>query len=303
MKIVSVDDVYLHPNHIEELETLGEVVIYHDTPNEEVGINRIKDADVVIDNWLKMPKAVIRGAKKLKMITVAATGYEWIDLSETLKHNIVICNAPGYATEAVAEHTIGLMLQAIRQGSQAERDLRIGIWTPIKYEGEELQNKTLGIIGYGAIGRRVAAIAQKGFGMHILYTTSASTRNDFEHLLRESDIISINVPLTSVTKGIISAKEFRLMKQGVVIVNTGRGAVIDEEELINNLKSKKIFAGGLDVLTKEPLDQNNKLLNFPNVTLTPHIAWNTEESKYRLSQIVMENIKCFLVGTPQNVVS
>ncbi|MEK7119634.1 MAG: NAD(P)-dependent oxidoreductase, partial [Patescibacteria group bacterium] len=168
MKIVSVDKVYLDPKHIRELKKLGDVVIYNDVPDEIEGIKRIKDADIVIDNWFEMPATVISAAPKLKLIAVAATGYDWIDISAAKKHNIVVCNAPGYSTGSVAEHTIGLLLRAIRLASRAEADLRAGKWNPTTYKGKELSGKTLGIIGYGAIGKRVAKIAKNGFGMRIL---------------------------------------------------------------------------------------------------------------------------------------
>lgn len=303
MKIVSVDKVFLHPEHINELKKLGEVVIYSDVPDEAEGIKRIKHADIVIDNWFEMPATVISAAPKLKLLAVAATGYEWIDLQQAKKQCITVCNAPGYATEAVAEHTIGLLLAATRLTSPSQSDIRQGTWNPLAYKGKELKGKILGIIGYGAIGRRVAEIAKTGFEMNILYNNSSSSREDLEHLIRESDMISINAPFTDKTKGMIGFKEFELMKPGVIIVNTGRGAVIDEKAFINTLKTGKIFAAGLDVLSDEPMKHTDPLFNFPNVIITPHIAFNTEESEYRCSQIVTDNIKKFLEGHPQNVVS
>ncbi|MEK7587418.1 MAG: NAD(P)-dependent oxidoreductase [Patescibacteria group bacterium] len=303
MKIVSVDKVYLDPKHIRELKKLGDVVIYNDVPDEIEGIKRIKDADIVIDNWFEMPATVISAAPKLKLIAVAATGYDWIDISAAKKHNIVVCNAPGYSTGSVAEHTIGLLLRAIRLASRAEADLRAGKWNPTTYKGKELSGKTLGIIGYGAIGKRVAKIAKNGFGMRILYVNSKNSRQDIEDLLKKSDVVSINAPLTNETRGMIGTKEFQLMNSGVVIINTGRGAIIDEQSLIDTLKSGKIFAAGLDTYVDEPMRKDNPLFTFSNVTLTPHIAFNTEESEQRLSAIVTKNIVAYLANHPQHVVS
>lgn len=303
MNIVSVDNVFIYPEHVLELEKIGKVTIYHDVPSKKEGIQRIKDADIVIDNWLEMPATVIASAPNLKLIAVAATGYEWVDLHEAKKHNITVCNTPGYATEAVAEHTIGLLLRAARLGTDAEQDYRDGKWNTTKFKGKELNGKTLGVIGYGSIGQRVGQIAEKGFSMKIMYSNSKSTRSDLEHLLKSADFISINSPLTDKTRGLLGTTEFDLMKKGVVIVNTGRGAVINQEALVKNLVSQKIFAAGLDVLEKEPIDKENPLLKLPNVVLTPHIGWNTEESEYRLSRIVIENIIKFVQGKPQNVVS
>lgn len=303
MKIVSVDKVVIYPEHVRKLKKLGEVVIYNDVPDEKEGIKRIKDADIIIDNWYEMPANVIASASKLKMICVAATGYEWVDLDETRKRNIFVSNSPGYSTEAVAEHTIGLLLHSIRKASEAEREIVNGKWAPTKFKGKELREKTLGVIGYGSIGRRVAEIAENGFDMKILYVNTQSSRVDFEKLLKDSDFISINAPLTEKTKGMISKKEFDLMKKGVSIVNTGRGAIIDEESFVKTLGSGKVFAAGLDVFSNEPINKDSPFLKFVNVTLTPHIGFNTEESEYRLSEIIVNNIENFVQGHPINVVS
>ncbi|PJB89523.1 phosphoglycerate dehydrogenase, partial [Candidatus Roizmanbacteria bacterium CG_4_9_14_0_8_um_filter_34_12] len=197
----------------------------------------------------------------------------------------------------------GLLLHSIRKASEAEREIVNGKWTPIKFKGKELRGKTLGIIGYGSIGKRIAEIAKKGFNMKILYINTQSSRTSFEKLLKDSDFISINTPLTKKTKGMISKKEFNLMKKGVSIVNTGRGAVIDEILLINNLKSGKIFAAGIDVFSEEPIEKKHPFFKNPNVTITPHIGFNTEEAEYRLSQIIVDNIKNFVEGHPIHVVS
>ncbi len=303
MKIVSVDKIVIYPEHVSVLKKFGEVVIYNDVPNEEEGIKRLKDTDIVIDNWYEMPAKVISSLPSLKMICVAATGYEWVDLNEAKKRNIIVSNSPHYGTEAVAEHTIGLLLRAIRSAVIAEKELLSGIWDPAKYKGKELNGKTLGIVGYGSIGRRVGEIAKNGFNMNILFVNTSSTKEDITKLLKESDFISINAPLTEQTKGIIGDNEFKQMKQGVVIVNTGRGAVIDEQAFIENLKLGRVFAAGIDVFSKEPVTKDNPLLQLSNVTTTPHIGYNTEEAEYRLSEIVVNNIKAFIEGQPINVVS
>lgn len=303
MKIVSVDQVFLSPKHLQELNKLGEVVVYGDVPSRAGGIQRIKDAEIVIDNWFKMPAEVIAAAEKLQMICVATTGYEWIDLKEARKRKVVVCNCPGYGSEAVAEHALGLLLQAARLAFKAQEDIRAGKWTPHEYRGKELKGKTLGIIGYGNIGRRIGEIAQNGLGVAILYTTGSSSKADLKNLLQHSDFISINAPLTDQTRGMLGEAEFGLMKNGVVLANAGRGAIIDEQALVNNLKSGKVFAAGLDVLTIEPMDKNNPLFSLPNVVITPHIGFNTQEAEARLSAMVVENIKRFVEGKPRNVVS
>lgn len=303
MKIVSVDKIYLYPEHIEELEKSGQVVVYNDVPSREEGLKRIADAEIIIDNWYKMPAEVIYGCPKLKFICVAATGYEWIDMDACKKGGIVVSNSPSYSTEAVAELTVGLIINACRKITTAESSLRNGEWAPTGFKGKELRGKTLGIVGYGNIGRRVAEITSKGFGMKIIYVNSGSQKSDFERLIKESDIISVNAPITRETKGLIGLNEFNLMKDGVVIVNTGRGAVIDENALTENLKSGKVFSAGIDVYSKEPVNKGNPLFNGPNAILTPHIGFNTEESEFSLSNIVKNNVVSFLNGHPQNVVS
>ncbi len=303
MNIVSVDKVVIYPEHREILERIGSLTVYADVPDESEGIRRIKEADIVIDNWMIMPAHVIRACPRLKMISVAATGYEWVDLQETRKRNIAVCNSPNYATNAVAEHTFGLLLNAARLSGRAYSDLQKHIYKPFLYKGKELRGKTIGIIGYGHIGRHVASLAQSGFGMHVIYTDSKSPRTRLEELLKQSDFISVNAPLNERTKNMLSAKEFNLMKRHVVIVNTGRGAVIDEKALLANLKNGKVFSVGLDVLTDEPMNLDSSLIGMQNVFITPHIGFNTEESEYRLSEIVTENIVRHIQGKPQNVVS
>ncbi len=303
MKIVQIDKVEIFPEDRKKLEKYGKFENFSDVPSEKEGIIRLHDADVVIDNWFEMPAPVINSAKKLKMIAVAATGYEWVDIKEAKKRSIVVCNSPGFSTEAVAEHTIGLLLNVIRQSSRGENDLKNKKYNPIEYVGQELNGKTLGIVGYGKIGKRVGEIAEKGFGMKILSINSSTAKNDWEDILKNSDVISINAPLNDSTRGMIGEREFTWMKNGVIVINTGRGAIINENVLIKNLKSKKVSAAGLDVLKDEPMDLNSPLLSFPNVLITPHIAFNTKESIARLSKIVTDNIINFFEGHPTNVVS
>lgn len=302
MKIVSVDKVYLFPEDIKRLQKYGEVITHSDAPNENEGIKRIQNADIVIDNWFDMPAKVIQAAIKLRMISVAAIGYEWVDLNECKKRKIVVSNCPAYCAQDVAEHTIGLMLTAARLSSKAEKDIRQGKWSPTVYIGKRLNGLKLGLIGYGSIGKKVARIAKVGLGMKIKSVNSKTSRPAFEKVLSESDVIAVTLPLNNITRGIIGQREFNLMKPGVILINTGRGAVINEDALIGALKSGKIFATGLDVLSVEPMDKNNPLFSFPNVTITPHIAFNTESSKKNLSKIVTENIIAFLNGKPINQV-
>jgi D-3-phosphoglycerate dehydrogenase len=250
----------------------------------------------------EISKNVLDFAKNLKMIIVFGTGFNNIDLKEAKKRNILICNVPDYCTEAVAEHTVGLILNTVRLASVAESNLRKGEWNPHKYKGFELKGKTLGIIGYGNIGKRVGEIAKRGFGMKINYINSQSDKTNLNFLLKESDILSINSSLNKKTLGMLNKKEFSLMKNKVVIVNTGRFLVLNKKELIRNLKSGKIFGVGLDVFDKEPISMNDPLLKINNVVLTPHLSFKTEESEFRISEIVMNTIISFIKNKPINVV-
>ncbi|MCR4329040.1 MAG: hypothetical protein NUV65_00665 [Candidatus Roizmanbacteria bacterium] len=302
-KIVAVDPIFLFPKHTKLLKEFGELVTFDTVPkNSSEILNRIKGADIVIDYWTALPKEVLENLKNTKMICSASAGYEWIDIETASKKGITITHCPGHNCEAVAELTIGLMLSALRHICKAVNETRGGSYKPAGYKSKELKDKTLGIIGYGTIGKRVAEIAEKGFGMKVLFTNSKSTPADLKKLLKVSDIISVNAPLNDKTKNLLGKYEFDLMKEGVIFVNTGRGAIVDETALFNSLKSGKIYAAGLDLLADEPYKKDNPLFKLQNVVITPHIAWNTEEADYRLSAQVVEIISAFVSGKPVYIV-
>lgn len=296
-KIVALDPILLFEEHQQILNDLGELVMYDSVPtsNSEI-VRRLKGAEIVIDFWTALPKNVIDQLPQTKMICSAAVGCDWIDVGACQRKGIAVTHCPGHNCESVAEHTLALILSALRKINQATNDTHHGRYHPSGYKGMELQGRTLGVIGYGAIGKRVAEIAQHGFGMKILFTNSTSSRKDLEKLLRVSDVISINAPLNEQTKNLIGANEFNLMKKDVVLVNTGRGGIIDEQALVQAIKSGKVFAAGLDILTVEPFEKNNPLFDFPNVIITPHSAWNTIETDYRLSAQVTEIVSAFIHG-------
>lgn len=303
-KIVAVDPILLYPEHTKLLKEFGELTTYDTVPkNSREIIDRIKGADIVIDYWTALPKEVMENLKNTKMICSATAGYDWIDVKTASKKGIIITHCPGHNSESVAEFTIGLMLSALRRMCKAVNETREGFYKPSGYKSKDLKDKTLGIIGYGTIGKRVAEIAEQGFGMKILFTNSSSTRGNLEKLLKESDCISVNAPLNNKTRNLLGKHEFDLMKDGVVFVNTGRGAIVNETALFNALKSGKMYAAGLDMLANEPFEKNNPLFKLQNVIITPHIAWNTEESDYRLSAQVVEIISAFISGKPIYIVS
>jgi|GEM_PF-48688 glycerate dehydrogenase len=304
MKVVDIGGICSYPDLVEKLKKHVDEFIVLENPvygDDEV-LKSIADADIVISFLIDMSKKVIENSPNLKMISLGTTGFNYVDLDAAKQKGVSVCYAPAYATQAVAEHSIGLLLAAARLMFDAGQDLKEGEYDHSKYQGKVLYKKTLGVIGYGKIGQAVAKIAKDGFDMEILYTDEYSTPEDLDKLLVESDFISLHAPLLPQTKNLLSKREFELMKDGVVIVNTARGQLIDEEALMENLKSGKVFAVGLDVLAQEPLDINNPLIKFPRVFVTPHIAYNTEESKYESASTAVDNIIKFLEGKPENMV-
>ncbi len=303
MKIVSLGGICLEAADIKILEEHAEVILHDETPcDEQETIERIDGADIIISALCPLTKSIIEINSQLKMICLATTGCDDVDLKAADERNILVTYTPGYATQSVAEHTIGLMLSASRLSFAAAHDVREGVYNPCAYQGKQLKSKTLGVIGHGRIGKQVAKIAEGGFGMKIRTVNTKTTRKEFEAILKESDVISLHVPLTDKTRHMIGEKEFALMKEGVVIVNTARGGIIDEAALISHIKSGKIFGVGLDVIEHEPMNPKDPLFSLSNVVITPHIAFNSDEAIIERSHIVTQNILQFLAGTPQNVV-
>jgi lactate dehydrogenase-like 2-hydroxyacid dehydrogenase len=299
MKIVAVDPISLFPEHLKAIRETGELKIYDNKPenNQEI-LERIKDAEVVIDYWTAIPAEVMSKLQVTKLICCASSGYDWIDVETASKAGITVSHCPGHNSEAVAEHTVGLLLAAARKTIKSAEDMKSGKFAPDDYPGKEIKGRNIGIIGYGMIGQRIGEILEKGFGAKILSVDINNTKNDLEDLLRNSDFISVNVPLNDKTRKMLGEKEFELMKQDVVLVNTSRGAVIDEEVLLKYLRSEKVFAAGLDVLAQEPNIKDNPLFNLSNVVITPHIGWNTENTGYRLSEQVAQIVTSFANGNP-----
>jgi len=311
MKIVVVDHVYLEKEHIKKLRSIGDLEIFGEppkTPNELK--ERIESADIVIVGWSDMTKNIIDSAKKLKMISIWATTCHYADLEASKERGIVVSHVPGYATEAVAEHVFALLLAAIRKLPLADRHVREGDFDWRPFGGSELAGKTLGIIGTGAIGCRVAELA-KAFKMQILgYDKYLNLKKaeeigmkyvDLHTLLKESDIVTLHVTLTSETERLIGKKEMEAMKNGAVLINTSQGKVIDEKALIDALKSGKISFVGLDVFEEEPPSKDNPLFKLNNTILSPHVGFHTVEAAKRCTDICIDNVLKFLEGHPQNV--
>src|SRR3972149_5150336 len=306
MKIVVADHVYLEKEHIEKLRSTGDLEIFDEppkTPDELKG--RIRSADIVIVGWSDLTKNVIDSARKLKMISIWATTCHYADLEAAKERGIVVTHVPGYATESVAEHTFALLFAAVRRLSQADKHVRNGgfDWRP--FGGVELYGKTLGIIGTGSIGFRVAEIA-KAFKMQVFgYDKYHNVKKaeevemkyvDLGTLLKESDFITLHVTLTSETERLIGKKEIDAMKKGAVVINTSQGKVIDERALIDALKSSRISYTGLDVFEKEPPNKDNPLFKLDNTVFSPHIGFHTVEAKKRCTDVCVDNVMKFLEG-------
>jgi D-3-phosphoglycerate dehydrogenase len=311
MKIVVVDHVFLEKEHIKKLRSIGALEIFESPPKTADELKeRIKEADVVIVGWTDLTKSIIESAMKLKMISIWATTCHYADLEAARKTGIVVSHVPGYATEAVAEYTFALLLAAVRKLPSADKHVRGGSFDWRPFGGMELYGKTLGIIGTGSIGCRVAEMAE-AFKMRVLgYDKYPNVRKaeevgmkyvDLNTLLAESDFITLHVTLTSETEKMIGKKEIQAMKNGAVIVNTSQGKVIDEKALINALKSGKIAFAGLDVFEEEPPAKGNALFKLENTILSPHIGFHTVEAAKRCTDICVDNVVKFLEGHPQNV--
>ena len=310
MKIVVVDHVYLEEEHIKKLQSIGDLEVFENPPKTAEELKeRIKEADIVIVGWNDLTKNVMDSAKRLKMVSIWATTCHYADLEAAKKRGIMVTHIPGYAMEAVAEHTFALLLAAIRKLPLADKHVRNGgfDWRP--FGGIELYGKTLGIIGTGSIGCRVAEIA-KAFKMRTLgYDKYPNVKRaeeigmkyvDLYTLLKESDFITLHVTLTSETERLIGKKEIEAMKKGVVLINTSQGKVVDEKALVDALKSGKMSFAGLDVFGEEPPAKDNSLFKLDNTILSPHVGFHTTEAAKRCTDICIENVVKFLEGHLQN---
>ncbi len=295
------------------LERFGTVTYYAETaPNETA--ERIKDADIVIINKTVIGKAELDAAKHLKLVALFATGYNNVDTAYARQKGVSVCNAGSYSTSSVAQQVFGYILNHATRISEYDRDVKDGEWVRSRLfcffsrPTYELEGKTLGILGYGAIGSRVAEIA-KAFRMRVIACTRSKKEAagvkfvDFDTLLSQSDYITVHCPLTEATQRLFDRQVFSKMKKGAYFINTARGGVIDEGALAEALSLGHLAGAAIDVLTSEPMPADCVLLNAPNITITPHIAWAPLETRKRLLSIVASNIENFINGCPTNVVN
>lgn len=315
MKIVLTDAQTVLDNLVDAkaLKELGEVVEYGLLKYEEVA-EKIADADIVICNKTKLDSYTLRLAKNLKYIGLFATGYNNIDIDYCREHNITVCNAGSYSTNAVAQHTFALILEHYNNIAKYNQFVQVGKWkrsktfSPFVYPLSELAGKTLGIVGLGSIGQAVAKIAN-AFEMKVIaYNRSARKienvkMTSLDELLSTSDIVSVHCPLNSESEHMFNKETFAKMKKGALFVNTARGRVMVEQDLFNALESEHLGGAAIDTLAVEPMEENCILMNAKNCIITPHIAWAPLETRVRLMNIVVDNIKNFLNGTPTNKVN
>lgn len=315
MKIVVLDaqtitkgDISLTP-----LSAFGEVVTYNLTKYEEIP-QRIADADAVICNKTILDEGSLSGAKNLKYIGLFATGYNNIDIKYCSEHNITVCNAGSYSTNAVAQHTFAIILEFFSNVGKYNNFCHDGGWqtaetfSPFVFDLSELSDKTIGIVGFGAIGQAVAKIAL-AFNMKVLaYNRSKKDYDgvhfvDLDTLLSNSDIVTVHCPLNDQSLEMFNKDTFAKMKKGAFFVNTARGGVMNEQDLIDALKNNTLAGAGVDVLSVEPMSKESLMPNTKNLIITPHIAWAPIETRKRLIDIVCKNIECFVNGNPINVVN
>lgn len=314
MKITVLDGRGVNPGDIswEQLMPLGDVAIYEETGDgnsEEPTIDRIGDSEIVVTCKNILGRKTFEQCKNIKMVAVLSTGYDVVDMKAAAEHGVTVCNVPTYATDAVAQFTFALILEMCHMVGEHNQSVHAGDWcncgdfcywlTP----QVELAGKTIGIIGYGHIGQSVAKIA-KAFGMKVLVNSPhAQNGVSLDVLFSQSDIISLNCRLTDENRNLISADSFSKMKDGVWLVNTARGPLVNEMDLVEALEAGKVGGYATDVVTGEPISENNPLLSAKNCIITPHIAWSTKECRERLVDVTAKNIAAFIAGKPINTVN
>ena len=318
MNIVVLDGFTLNPgdNPWTPLEELGDVAIFDRTTPADVTV-RGKDAHVLVVNKVRISKEHLQRLPELKLVAVTATGHDCVDSNAARKKSVLVCNVPIYGTDSVAQFVFAQILSLTHCISQHDQAVRDGEW---QTRGDfsfsltpqmELVGKTIGIVGFGRIGRRVAEIAN-AFGMRVVAHTRTPEEPppyegfafvDLEKLARESDVISLNCPLTHQTNGMINAGFITRCKPSALLINAGRGALVNELDLADALSKNKLAGAALDVVSKEPIGADNPLLEAPNCIITPHMAWASLEARQRLMQLTAENIAAFQRGEPINVVN
>lgn len=317
MKIVVLDGYGLNPGDLswDAVSQLGELTVYDRTSSEEV-IERSANAEAILTNKTVITAEIMEALPDLKYIGVLATGYNVVNIDAAREKGIVVTNIPAYSTPSVAQMVFAHILNIAQQVQHHSEEVRKGRWTnnadfcfwdtPLI----ELREKKIGLVGLGHTGYNTARIAI-GFGMQVTAYTSKSSlqlppeikKRTLDELFSECDIVSLHCPLTDETKELVNAERLRLMKPTAILINTGRGPLVNEQDLADALNAGKLYAAGLDVLSSEPPKADNPLLTARNCYITPHIAWASLEARTRLMDILVENIKAFQAGKPVNNVA
>ena len=317
MNIVILDGYTANPGDLSwgSLKEMGEVTVYERTRREEIA-GRAADADIVLTNKVVMDREMMALLPRLKYIGVLATGYNVVDIEAARERDIIVTNVPAYSTESVAQTVFAHLLTVTNRTEHYAQQNRLGRWAENRdfcywdTELTELAGKTMGIVGLGHIGRRVAEIAL-AFGMQVKAMTSKKAEElpagiqkaELQSLLASSDVVSLHCPLTEGTRHLIHRETLRLMKPSAILINTGRGPLVDDEALAEALNEGRLRAYCADVVTEEPPKTDHPLLHVPNAFITPHIAWATVEARKRLLQTAIGNVEAFVNGHPVNVVS
>lgn len=316
MKIVVLDGYGVNPGDLswEKLEELGELTVYERTAPEEV-LTRTEEAEIVLTNKVVLSAEILCKLPKLKYIGVLATGYNVVDTEAARAQGVAVTNIPAYSTDSVVQMTFAHILNITNCVAHYARENREGKWarskdfcywdTPLL----ELSGLTLGVVGLGNIGMKVARVART-LGMEVYAATSKSSsslpegiqKTTFKGLLGVCDILTLHCPLTPDTRELVNAKTLGMMKRGAVVINTGRGPLVNEDDVAEALRSGQLAAYGADVMCQEPPREDNPLLAEPNAFITPHVAWATIDARRRLMKIAADNIKAFVEGKPVNVV-
>ncbi len=320
MKIVVLDGYTENPGDLswEELEKLGDVTVYDRSSrtDEDEAIARIGEAEIVITNKTPITKKILDACPSIRYIGLLSTGYNIADYVYAREKGIPVTNVPGYGTDTVAQYTFALLLEICHHVAHHSEAVYAGRWEKCEdfcfwdFSQIELAGKTMGIIGFGRIGQKVGTIA-KAFGMKVLAYSpheyksgrAIGTYVSLDTLLAESDIISLHCPLFPETEGLINRETIDKMKDGAILLNTGRGQLVVEQDLADALNSGKLAAAAMDVVSTEPIEGDNPLLGAKNCIITPHIAWAAKEARQRIMDCVVSNLKAYLKGEPENVVN
>jgi glycerate dehydrogenase len=313
MKIVALDGYVLNPGDLswDALHELGECKIHERTATDVI-VERALDADVVLTNKCPLSAETLAQLPALKYIGVMATGYNVVDVAAVKERGIVVSNVPIYGTKSVAQHVFALILEHTQHVGAHAAAVNEGRWSKNidwcfwDHPLVELDGKVLGIVGYGRIGQAVADLG-RAFGMQVIVASRTAKEGveqvSIDELFQRSDVVSLHCPQTPETEGLVNAQRIELMKPSALLVNTSRGPLVVEDDLAAALNAGRIGGAALDVLSSEPPSPDNPLLSAKNCFVTPHIAWATQAARTRLLGTVVENIRAFAAGNPQNVVS